>query len=90
MPESTLDYYGNKIDQLPTPTTLLLKKREQTAEIETKGTRYKATLPLWKVDDVNRLMEIHNIEKQAQIFLKDQPKEKRFTLELTIKEDKYE
>jgi hypothetical protein len=87
-PKSTLDYYGNQIDQLPTPTTLLLASREPLATIECNEIKYVARLPLWKATDINRTLELHSIEKQAQIFLKDQPKDKQFTLELTIKEEK--
>lgn len=89
MPKSLEDYYGNKIDQqLPTPTTLLLEARKQQAEIKTSETKYTAKLSLWKTTELDRALEVHLIEKQAQTFLKDQPKEKRFVLELTIKEEK--
>jgi ribosome-binding protein aMBF1 (putative translation factor) len=89
MVDSTLDFYGNKNEpQYPTPTTLLLASRKPIAEIECKETKYTAKLPLWEVSELERILEIKLIEKQIQIFLKDQPKEKRFTLELTIKEVK--
>lgn len=88
MVKSTLDFYGNTVDQMPTPTTKLLASREPIAKIECKEIKYTAKLPLWKTPELDRVLELHSIEKQAQIFLKDQPKEKRFTLELTIKEEK--
>jgi hypothetical protein len=88
MTKSSLDFYGNRIDQLPTPTTLLLESRKQQADIKTSETKYVAKLSLWKTTDLNRALELHLIEKQAQTFLKDQPQTKHFTLELTIKETK--
>lgn len=86
---STKDAYGNDIEmQLPTPTTLLLESRETKQESPSpQPTEYTATLPLWKSMDINAVLESHLIEKQAGAFLKDQPANKRFTLELTIKEE---
>lgn len=80
---SAKDAYGNDIEmQLPTPTTTLLSKRNQQ----------KVESPTWKGYRVEmehltaqQLQVI--IKDQVNIYLKDEPDSKRFTIELTLKEE---
>lgn len=82
-PKSAEDFYGNPIEmnQLPTPTTLLLEKRKEKVES-----------PTWKGWTLTRE---HMTGSQAQSWidtaikthLNGEPDSKRFTIELTLKEE---
>ena len=77
------DAYGNPVEsQFPTPTTLLLTKRNQN----------KVESPNWKGYTLN--MEHQTPEQlqriiagQVTVYLKGEPDTKRFTLTLTLEEE---
>jgi hypothetical protein len=87
-PKSTEDYYGNQIEmQLPTPTTILLEKRNRKQEsIGPQPQKYVLTRELLVPIDIQKTLDAHSIEKQICIFLKDQAPTKRFTIEIKITE----
>jgi len=77
------DFYGNPLQQ-ETPTLALLSKRNQLKQ-ETEKHDWKGCRVEMEHLTAQQLQVI--IKDQVNIYLKDEPDSKRFTIELTLKEE---
>lgn len=77
------DFYGNPLEpQAPTPTTLLLSKRNQNKVESPNWKGYTVTMEHQAPEQLQRI-----IQGQVTAFLKGEPDTKRFTLTLTLEEE---
>jgi hypothetical protein len=78
---STLDNYGNQIEMNQLPVIPVADEKQDQSK------PYVAKVLLQSPLHLEKILELHTVEKQAGIFLKGVDPTKRFTLILTIVED---